>query len=147
MDDADEMAVMNPADSGLTAHFGWAGKPYELKPGEGKVYPTYLANHARKHNPFLIIMQGEDSAAAFAESELKLAQHALDGELLKLEEQNKAVQRAQRRLQQADSNLKTKRQQEIDAQNAERDRAQREQEAAKAAADLEAKKKGVRSHT
>lgn len=80
---------------GKLAVFGWGGKNYEVKPGETQILDQHLAEHARKHNPHLIILDESMGALSFAESQVKLAEQTLDRLTKELEAKKVEVSRGQ----------------------------------------------------
>jgi hypothetical protein len=84
---AEHIVVHNPATGvaddgkdtpGKLAQFGWGGKQYEIQPGETQLLEPHLAEHARKHNRHLVILDESMGALSFAESQVKLAEANLD---------------------------------------------------------------------
>lgn len=140
---SDEVAVLNPESSNTVATFFWAGKPYEIKPGESRVMKPFLAEHARKHNGFLVVMDQQASAVEFAASRVKLAENQLRAATQQLESYADNVRKAQRTLDQAKANLKAKEDEDARIQDEERSAAQLAMDQAKQKAEAAAKARGA----
>lgn len=72
-------AIHNPSEGedgqpGRVAHFSWGGAPYEIQPGETQLLDEHLVAHARKHNPWLKLMDESMGKKSFAESQVRLAE-------------------------------------------------------------------------
>lgn len=94
---------------GKTAMFGWAGKNYEIKPGETQILEEYLASHARKHNPHLQILDESMGALSFAESQARIAEDKVTRLGKELEDKTREFKRAQVELVAARGKLKSER--------------------------------------
>jgi hypothetical protein len=111
-----EVYVRNPAIGkgddggevpGRTAIFGWGGQTYEIKPGEMRGLEEHLAQHARKHNPWLKLMDESDGALSVAECEVKIAEQDLSKVTQELQAKTTELKRAQNRLLSAKGKLDT----------------------------------------
>lgn len=89
-----DAVVRNPTEN-QTAHYGWGGKHYEIKPGEVVVLEQHLADHARKHNGFLELLDESLGKLSAAESKLKLLENDLELRSRELQEKTAQVKRLQ----------------------------------------------------
>lgn len=104
----EKLVAVNPDDSGMVASWFWGGRPYELKPGEAKAMKPFMAEHARKHNPFLRVADAATSQVELAKMQKVSAQTLVDQKRRELERASEELRRATALEKKADANLKDK---------------------------------------
>lgn len=141
-----KVALVNPEDSGRIAHWFWGGKPYQLAPGEAKAMVPFLADHARKHNPWLFVGDMTTNQAEFAKMQERAAQAKVDQARQDLEKSAELLRKAQAQQVQASTNRRAKEEedrrlaeQEAEAQRIANQAEQEKLEAAKKAAGVKPK--------
>lgn len=114
-----QIVIRNPAtgkadDGGETpgkkAIFGWGGQFHEILPGQTKMLDEHLALHARKHNPWLELMDESMGSLTYAESEAQIAQQEVDKCTSELQAKTVELKRLQNKLIAANGKLKTEQQ-------------------------------------
>lgn len=138
---ANRVALLNPSDSGRPAVFGIGGTFVTIEPGEIYLIPPGFVHHACKTNPFLVVMDTQNSATKYAEAEVSMAEKRVQEQEILLRKQTETLRAEQVRLSQSKANLKSKADEDArqakanqDALDAERRQAEERQAAAKKAA-------------
>lgn len=111
-----QLVIRNPATGksdqggeipGKKAIYGWGGKFHEINPGEIKMLDEHLAIHARKHNPWLELLDESMGSLSLAESEAQIAQQEVDRCTAELQAKTVELKRLQNKLIGATGKLKT----------------------------------------
>lgn len=103
---AERVPINNPTDSGKVAHFLWGGKPYQIQPGETQMMEEHLAQHARKHNNFLRLLDDSVGSMSYAESQVKICEDKVQSLSAELQTKTAELKRAQVEMLAARNRLK-----------------------------------------